>query len=147
MPGGTRLNGRFFLHRHWNWTQIVLLYGSRIHSNCLKISQPTNTYWRSAYGANLFKENCCYPTKALKVNAARALHTDTAEEKFAHYFNTTFQSQMDLYEPWVLRMWRFTTGRQELCEHTQIGATHANIKENFNIVFCLNFYQHDLHQA
>ena len=57
---------------------------------------------------HLFKENWLLSYQSVEGLARAAsgiTYRHRGGEAFAHYFNTTLESQMDLYEPWFLRMY------------------------------------------
>jgi len=111
-PVALDLMGDFFLHRHWNWTQNcptptapefiqICLEDIAAHQNLL--------VGRAAHMApHLFKENWLLSyqsVEGLARAAAGIAYRYRGGEAFAHYFNTTLESEMDLYEPWFLRMY------------------------------------------
>ena len=111
-PVALDLMGDFFLHRHWNWTQHrPAPTAPEFIQTCL---EDIETYknllvGRAAHMApHLLKDNWLLSYRKVEGLARAAsgiAYRHRGGEAFAHYFNTSLESEIDLFEPWFLEMY------------------------------------------
>lgn len=111
-PVALDLLGDFFLHRHWNWTQhCPAPTATEFIQICLEdiAAHQHILVGRAAHMApHLLKENWLLSYQSVEGLARAAsgiAHKHRGGDAFSHYFNTTLEREIDLFEHWFLEMY------------------------------------------